>query len=70
MKRNKTTPPPSAMSTVYLDVMEKGKFVCQLPYTYCPLFPVSISKLSAYIYRQRPSLRGRNIRVEFSNNRV
>ena len=69
MSRNRHTP-PSGLSTIYLDVMEKGKFICQLAYKYCPLFPISISKVEAYIYKLRPSLRGRNINVEFSNNKV
>ena len=68
MRLNNST--PSGLSTIYLDVMEKGKFICQLAYKYCPLFPVNIQKVEAYIYKQRPSLRGRNIKVEFSNNKI
>lgn len=67
---NKNLTPPSALRTVYLDVMEKGKFICQLPYNYCPLFPVSIRKVEEYVKRTRPSLQGRNITIVFSNNRV
>ena len=61
---------PSGLSIIYLDVMEKGKFICQLAYKYCPLFPVNIHKVEDYIYKQRPSLRGRKINVEFSNNKI
>ena len=64
---------------VLLDIMEKGRFLCQLKYDGYPfpdmidgkIVPVYDSKdLERFVYEKRPSLRGRDIRIEFSNNKV
>ena len=69
MSSNKITP-PNGLKTIYLDVMEKGRFICQVAYKYYPLFPLDLQKLSDYVKRQRPSLRNRNINIALSSNRV
>ena len=65
---------------VLLDIMEKGRFLCQMVYDKRG-FPESIGggkfvevhrleDLKKFVYEKRPSLRGRDIRIEFSNNKV
>ena len=62
--------PPTGREVVYLDIMRSGRFVCQLPFEYCPLFPVSIDELTDYVFSKRPSLKGQTITIAFSGNRV
>lgn len=61
---------PTEFKTVYLDIMEGARFICQLPFRYCSLWPIDYREISKYIYSKRPSLRGRNIHVEFSDCRI
>ncbi len=62
---------PKANRTVYLDVMVDGRFYRQLPYSCCPLWPVSEREATEYARKKIPSLEHkRNVRVELSNNRV
>lgn len=63
----------------YIDVMEDGRFLCQLHYTKRG-FPMVIDgktvesydfrDIEKFVYEKRPSLRNRNIHFEFSDNRV
>ena len=69
MSRSKLTP-PSALRTVWLDIMDHGRFLCQVPYVYNPLFPASEKEILAYIRKQRPSLAGRKFTVAFSDQKV
>ena len=64
---------------VLLDIMFNGRFICQLRYDGMPfpemidgkVVPVYDSKdLERFVYEKRPSLRGKDIRIEFSNNKV
>lgn len=64
---------------VLLDIMLGGRFICQLRYDGMPfpemidgkIVPVYDSEdIRKFVYEKRPSLRGRDIRIEFSNNKV
>jgi len=55
---------------VYIDVMIDGRFVCQLPYMYCDLFPDNEETVKDYVRQKRPSLKDKDFQVLFSNNRV
>lgn len=59
-----------AFKTIYLDLMDGNIHIGQLPYKYCALFPIDEREVRKYVLQKRPSLKGRNIRVEFSNQRV
>lgn len=64
------TTPPRGMQTIYIDIMEGQRFLCQLPYRYCPLWPLDLETIGQYVYEKKPSLRNRNIHMELSANRV
>ena len=66
----KEPPPPTGTKTVYLDIMQNGRFVCQLPFRYCPLFPIDSRDVEKYVFDKRPSLKGKDILISFSGNRV
>lgn len=56
---------------VYLDIMQGDRFLFQLPYEYCPLFPLNAREVADYVFSRRPSLKGKqNITIAFSGNRV
>lgn len=55
---------------IYLDIMIRGLFVCQLPYKYCPLFRIEIEELEKFVLEKRPTLRNKKFVIAFSNNRV
>ena len=60
---------------VLLDVMLNGRFICQLKYEGMP-FPELIDgkvvpvydteDMERFVFEKRPSLRGKDIRIEFS----
>ena len=64
---------------VLLDIMLGGKFVCQLKYEGMP-FPELIDgkivpvydaeDMERFVYEQRPSLRGKDIKIEFSSQKA
>ena len=64
---------------ILLDIMEKGHFICQLKYDGMP-FPEFIDgevvsvydseDIKKFVYSKRPSLVGRDIRIEFSNQKA
>lgn len=65
--------------TLLLDIMEHGRFVCQIPYNRHgkpKLIDGNIvevhdyEEFKAYVYTQRPSLRNRDISIAFTSNRV
>lgn len=56
--------------TIYLDIMSKDRFVCQMKYKYSPIFPLDMNEMRAYALRKRPSLKRQDFRIELSNNRV
>jgi len=71
--------PKQSAQTLLLDVMMDGRFVCQLKYTgkSMPAFQggkvvrvYNSEDLERFVYEQRPSLRGKNINVAFSNQRI
>lgn len=65
---------------ILVDVMLGGKFVCQLKYTkrgFPRIFAdgeviesVSQDDLRAFVEEKRPSLKGKDYKVAFSNQRV
>ena len=64
---------------VLLDIMLGGKFICQLKYDGMPfpelidgkVVPVYDSEdLEKFVFEKRPSLRGKDIRIEFSNQKA
>ena len=55
---------------IYLDIMIRGLFVCQLTYKYCPLFRIEIEELEKFVLEKRPTLRNKKFTIAFSNNRV
>lgn len=68
-----------AKKQILLDIMLGGKFICQLKYDGMPfpelingkVVPVYDSKdLERFVYEQRPSLRGKDIRIEFSSQKA
>ena len=67
MSRKRHTP-PSGRAVLYLDIMERGRFVCQLHFEYCPLWPVDARDIEAFVYDKRPSLKGRDIRIVPTGN--
>ena len=65
--------------TLLLDIIENGRFICQIPYYRHGARQVINKKIvevfnardiERYIYEKRPSLRGRNINIEFTKQRV
>lgn len=60
----------SGLKTIYLDIMIRDKFITQIPYPYCPLFPIDMEEAEKYILEKRPSLRGKTFNIAFSNNKV
>lgn len=66
-------------NTILLDIMQDGRFVCQLKYNKRG-FPVMVDgvikeshdmrDIEDFVYQQRPSLRGKNISVEFATQKV
>ena len=69
-----TLPPP-----ILIDVMQDGRFVCQLHYTGKErleeidgqiLRVLSETDIRKWINKQRPSLRNKKINIRLSNNRV
>lgn len=64
---------------IFLDIMEHGRFLCQLRYTKRGWPRIVDGKIievhdsgdiERFVYEQRPSLKGRDIKILFSNNRV
>lgn len=58
------------MQTIYLDIMVGGRFYKQLPYTYCPLWPVDTDEVHDFVVRNLPSLRNKTFNICFSNSKV
>ena len=64
---------------VLLDIMLNGRFICQLSYDKRG-FPEVIDgevkefhrleDLERFVYEKRPSLKGKDIKIEFSKNKV
>ncbi len=53
------------MKTLFIDIMLYGRFVCTLRYKYCPLFPIDLDELEKFILSKRPTLKGKDYRIEF-----
>lgn len=54
----------------YVDVMLNGRFHRQLKYSYCPLFPIRLEDLTAFIETHCPTLRSKNYTFDFSERKV
>ena len=46
-------------------IMLDGRFVCTLKYKYSPLFPIDFEELKKFILKKRPTLKGKDFRIEF-----
>lgn len=46
---------------IYLDIMIKDRFVCQLTYEYCPLFPIEEKDVIDFVLKKRPSLKRKSL---------
>ena len=55
---------------IYLDVMIKDKFICQLTFQYCPLFKISHDEVVKFVLENRPNLIKQEFQIFFSENRV
>ena len=64
---------------VLLDVMLNDRFVCQLKYDGMPfpelvdgkIVPVyDADDMKRFVFEKRPSLRGKDIKIEFSNQKA
>lgn len=60
----------SGLKIIYLDIMVKDRFVTQIPYQHCTLFPIDSEELKNFVLEKRPSLKNKDFRIEFSNNKV
>ena len=58
------------LKIIHLDIMVKDKFVTQIPYPYCPLFPIDLEELKSFVFEKRPSLKNKDFKIEFPNNKV
>lgn len=67
------------MKPILLDIMLDDRFLCQMDYTAPakPLFiegkPMNVYNLDdikSFVYSKRPSLKGKNIRISFSNQKI
>lgn len=54
---------------VYLDVMIKDRFICQLVFHYCPIFKVT-EEVRKFVLENRPTLSKQKFQIFFSQNRV
>ena len=59
-----------AKDIIYLDIMIGGRFVRQIPYEYCPLFPIDSDEVKEYVEKKCPSLCGKSFNINFSNQRI
>ena len=59
-----------AKDIIYLDIMMGGRFVRQIPYEYCPLFPIDSYEVKEYVETKCPSLCGKSFNINFSNQRI
>jgi hypothetical protein len=55
---------------VYLDIMLGGRFWAQLEYEYCPLFPIDTNDIRKFVISKFPSLRNKDFKIKFSNNKI
>lgn len=67
------------MKPILLDIMEKGRFLCQLKYLAKgrmeiidgkPIMAYDLRDIRRFVFEQRPSLKGKDINICFSNSRV
>ena len=55
---------------VYLDIMLGERFWAQLEYKYCPLFPIDTNDVQEFVVSKFPSLRHKDFKIKFSNNKI
>ena len=58
------------MKTCYLDVMVDGRFYCQLPFSFSPIFTVTEDEIKNYVIAKRPSLKNKAFNAIPTYNRV
>ena len=58
------------IQTVYVDLMERGKHIGQIPYHFCPLWGVNLQEVRKYVLEKRPSLRNRAFSIKLSDKRI
>lgn len=56
--------------TVYLDIMIKDKFICQLVFNYCPIFKVTDEEIRKFVLENKTTLSKQKFEIFFSQNRV
>lgn len=56
--------------TIYVDVMVDDRFYCQVPYEYCPLWPIDVQAVGDYVRERKPGLRKKKFKMAFSNQRI
>ena len=73
--KTKMLPPP----TVLLDIVLNGRFLCQLPYRWVglleiidgnPLYVCTEAEVRSFVESKRPSIIGKDFKIELSNQRV
>lgn len=70
MKMQRRNMKIEGIKNILIDVMEKGTFLCQVRYPYCPLWPLDVKEVRKYIEDKRPSLKGRKFQIYQSNQRI
>ena len=55
---------------MFIDNMSGGRFVGQVSYKYNPLFPPNHNELMDFVFEKRPSLKGKDIHIELSEQQV
>lgn len=59
-----------AAKKIYIDIMQKGRFIRQMTYTYLPIFPIDPDDVIAKVKQTFPSLANQQFTIAFSNQRA
>ena len=51
------------MRTLFVDIMQNGRFVFALRYRYRPAFRISMEDVYSKVLEKRPSLKGKHIEM-------
>ncbi len=63
MKNRRPTGKPAQKKHFIADIMQNGKFICQIKYEYCPLFKFDLGAVIDFIEKHKPSLQGQKYEV-------
>lgn len=61
MQERITSPIPQ--KTLFVDVMNEGRFIFTLRYKYCPLFKIDLNDIYEKVLEKRPTLRNDKIEL-------